>query len=423
MAETLSILFLAANPLTTSRLSLDEEIREIQDKIRGATFQKNMSLEPYLAARPDDLLQAFNEKSPTMVHFSGHGTKAEMILTSPEGNPHPVSQEALTFLFGSLQHKVKMVVLNACFSEAQAKAIAAAVDLTIGMRTPISDAGAIIFAAAFYRAIAFGHSIQEAFNQGRAGLKLQGNGEEDIPQLITRPGIDPEKVTLITPPPHIDYSSLNLAFSSPIRLFFSHRMETLRPLLRGSLLLQLTANNSEPLQRQPSSKDLLRFMEVFIRHLKTERENLEKLFNAIDDAANRWSPLFPPACTSKLNKLVQVAASILGTTRSLLSLTQDMLKELQRKTRQARDERKRRELVLDELKRLAQSSEPLFTTQIAFTMLIGNSFNEFLAVLPDEAWANSNFEPVIWEFRMGDDQPIAGAVEIPEDLKRRLPSQ
>lgn len=421
MAENLSILFLAANPATTNRLALDEEIREIQDKIRGATFQGLLSLEPYLAARPDDLLRAFNEKSPTVVHFSGHGTPtAEIILTSSEGNPHPVAQEALTFLFGSLQHKVKVVVLNACFSESQAKAISSAVDLTIGMRTPISDSGAIVFAAAFYRAIAFGRSIQEAFNQARTGLKLQGRREEDIPQLIMRPGVDPENITLITPPPPIDYSPLNLAFNSPIRLFFSHRMETLRPLLKGSIFLQVTADPSA--QRKIPSKDLLRIVETFIQHLKTERDALDKLYDSLNDAATRWAPLFPAGCASKVNKLVQVTISILGTTRSLLKLAQDMLKDTQHKVRRARDERKRLELVLECLRNLAQASEPLFTMQIAYTLLIGNSFNEFLASLPEEAWRSSDFEPVTWEFRMGDDQPIAGAVEIPEDLRRRISS-
>ena len=55
------ILFLASNPLDTNRLSLDKEIREIRTKIRASEYRDLVKLIPVLAARPDDLLQEFND--------------------------------------------------------------------------------------------------------------------------------------------------------------------------------------------------------------------------------------------------------------------------------------------------------------------------------------------------------------------------
>ena len=58
---------------------------------------------------------------------------------------------------------------------------------------------AIIFAAAFYRALGFGKSVQNAFVQARAALQLEGIPEEGTPQLFTKLGIDPDKVILVNP--------------------------------------------------------------------------------------------------------------------------------------------------------------------------------------------------------------------------------
>jgi hypothetical protein len=75
------ILFVAANPRETSRLELDEEIREISHKIKQSKYRDSLELISLWAARTDDLLQGMNEYKPNIVHFSGHGTRnGEIIL-------------------------------------------------------------------------------------------------------------------------------------------------------------------------------------------------------------------------------------------------------------------------------------------------------------------------------------------------------
>ncbi len=63
----------------------------------------------------------------------------------------------------------------------------------------ISDRAAINFAASFYRAIGFGRSVQEAFDQGKTALALQGIGEEETLELLTRDGVDASEVVLVRP--------------------------------------------------------------------------------------------------------------------------------------------------------------------------------------------------------------------------------
>lgn len=202
MSDKVRILFLAANPKNSSKLRLDEEIREIQARIRAAEFRDTFELVSRWAVRPLDLLQAFNEVQPHVVHFSGHGSgDAELILEDDAGNTKAVSEAALVALFRTAKDSIRLVLLNACHSEGQAQAVSQHIDCTVGMSTGIGDAAAIVFAPTFYGALAFGRSVGQAFEQGRTALMLEGIPEENTPVLLARPGVDALRVGLINRKP------------------------------------------------------------------------------------------------------------------------------------------------------------------------------------------------------------------------------
>lgn len=158
-----------------------------------------MEIVAYWAVQPDDLLQALNEHEPHVIHFSGHGSNAEeIILNDGRGLPQPVSKKALVNLFKTFKGNIRMVLLNACYSQPQAEGIVEHVPCAIGMSNSIGDRAAISFAASFYRAIGFGRTVKEAFDQGVAALMLEGIDEESIPTLLTRPDADAAKIRLVS---------------------------------------------------------------------------------------------------------------------------------------------------------------------------------------------------------------------------------
>ena len=110
-----------------------------------------------------------------------------------------MTTRALKMLFTTLKDNIRLVVLNACYSREQAQALVETIDCVIGMRESIHDETATAFASSFYRAIGFGRSIQEAFEQGITSLLLEGIPEEDIPELLVKEGVDAKKVVLIAP--------------------------------------------------------------------------------------------------------------------------------------------------------------------------------------------------------------------------------
>ena len=194
----IKILFLAANPKSTDPLALDEEIRAIEQKIRATEHRDSLELISKWAVRPDDVIQALNEHKPHVVHFSGHGSEEnEILLVGNNGEEKPVTASALRALFSTLKDNVRLVIFNACYARTQAEAVAEVIDCAIGMNKAIGDDAAIVFAGSFYRGLGFGRSLQEAFDQGKVAIMLEGIPEENTPELLVRENVDPTKIVLV----------------------------------------------------------------------------------------------------------------------------------------------------------------------------------------------------------------------------------
>lgn len=183
----ISILFVAADPTNTTRLRLSEEVREIQERLQSARLRDNFTLYQRWALRPEDLTQALLDLKPQIIHFSGHGLKNGVLCFENElGEMHPVTPDALASLFEQFSAHVMCVVMNACYSNTQAEAIADHVNYVIGMHESISDKAAIAFAVGFYQAIGAGLSIDTAYRLGCIQIRLQGISEYLTPTLIHR---------------------------------------------------------------------------------------------------------------------------------------------------------------------------------------------------------------------------------------------
>lgn len=195
----MKVTFLASNPTSSTQLALDEEARAIEEKVNASRNRDSVIFGTKWAVRPEDLQHILLNEEPQIVHFSGHGSgEAGIVLHSSEQGEHKfIDGEILAELFGIFAEDIKVVILNACFSDVQARAIVKEIDCVIGMADSVGDEAARIFAAAFYRALAFGKSVQAAFDLGLSELKLSGlGGETHIPQLLLRDGVDAKKIRL-----------------------------------------------------------------------------------------------------------------------------------------------------------------------------------------------------------------------------------
>ena len=105
--------------MSSSRLALDEEARSIEEKVRDAKHRDSVVVKTRWAVRPDDLQQALLEIDPSVVHFSGHGggTVGIVMHSADQDKENMVAADALADLFRVLKGDIRVVVLNACYSE------------------------------------------------------------------------------------------------------------------------------------------------------------------------------------------------------------------------------------------------------------------------------------------------------------------
>lgn len=181
---TKTILILAANPKNTARLRLDQEVREIDNGLQRARRRDEFILKQVWAVRRPDFRRAMLDLKPNIVHFCGHGSGEEGIAFEDEnGQAKLISTEALSGFFELFADTVECVVLNACYSEAQAEAIAKHIPHVVGMNKAIGDTAAIEFSIAFYDALGAGESIEFAYKLACNAIQLSGMPENLTPIL------------------------------------------------------------------------------------------------------------------------------------------------------------------------------------------------------------------------------------------------
>lgn len=184
------ILFLAADPSDAARLRLGQELRDIKEKLQLSKERDSFVIDSRESVRPGDITQAIHDFAPQIVHFSGHGANTgELYFESVIGKAQPVEPDALADLFELIAEEVSCVVLNACYSETQAKAISKHIPFVIGMNKAIGDKAAITFAVGFYKALGAGHSFEKAYKFAQVEMKLQKIPENLTPVIYKKDDI------------------------------------------------------------------------------------------------------------------------------------------------------------------------------------------------------------------------------------------
>jgi esterase/lipase superfamily enzyme len=179
------ILILAANPADTDRLRLDQEVKRIKRKLEAGEAGRRYRVETEWAVTASELAGYLLKYTPSIVHFSGHGSPSgEIILEGDNGEAKPVRGRALVGLFETLQG-TETVVLNACYSSEQANALAQAVPQVIGMARSIGDESAIRFAEGFYEGLAYGKDYATSFRLGCLAIDLAALPDAVVPHFTT----------------------------------------------------------------------------------------------------------------------------------------------------------------------------------------------------------------------------------------------
>lgn len=182
--DCFKLLFLASNLGDARTLRLETEIRRVDEHLQRSENRSRFRLEKEFPADAVQLSEYLQRYKPQLVHFGGHGdSEGGIRLAGSAGRTEAVPASALRQIFRFYTSTLRCVVLNACYTETQAAAIAEHIDVVIGMSTAVSDEAAIRFAEGLYQKIFAGWSVKDAFDHGCAIVDASRLQEQDRPQL------------------------------------------------------------------------------------------------------------------------------------------------------------------------------------------------------------------------------------------------
>lgn len=192
------ILFVSANPHWTARLDLGDEMRELLNSLRG----QEIDLMMLPAAQSEDLKVAVASNNIDILHFSGHATEQDgILLRDKDGMEQAVSGSELRQLIEG--GEIKLAFLNACNTEATAKAIENSVDAVIGTTEKLDDEAAKKMTKVFYSVLSGGGSIEQSFDEATKTILDDGfenvymrSGDAADRSLLSSPGSDESAVKI-----------------------------------------------------------------------------------------------------------------------------------------------------------------------------------------------------------------------------------
>lgn len=162
------ILFISANPNNLPKVNSDLEYKKINSVIMTTRLRENYSLKMIPNATRDDILKIIDEK-PYILHIALHGSNIGGIFVM-NGKLNSKNKK-LAFAIGEegiaklLQRTptIKLLFLNACYSDYIIEHIKVFLDYAIGFKNKVPDSIAVEIAERFYTNLSKSATIFHAY--------------------------------------------------------------------------------------------------------------------------------------------------------------------------------------------------------------------------------------------------------------------
>lgn len=183
-----TILFVASNP-TAIKFDFAGELTVIQEA-SSERQPSSLKLVSRWSVSVNGLKSAVEAIRPEIVHLLSPGVDQvtnALVLADKKGRPEYAQPDAVAGAFVHTRLRTpKLVVLNTCHSRLHGEAIAKHAGCVIAMDGVIYDTTAIDFARELYSSLAFGESIESAFNRARAVVADVTPAQAEVPVLLSR---------------------------------------------------------------------------------------------------------------------------------------------------------------------------------------------------------------------------------------------
>ncbi|MCY1008405.1 CHAT domain-containing protein [Nannocystis pusilla] len=195
-SPSLRILFLSANRIMAPRMAIDEELTAIEHALRGRPGECGLVSQVDLT--PDQFIAAIQSHPADILHISAHAENGRIHLQGK--GKQSIGFGELVELLGVTAKKFgppRLVILNACDTEAGLELLCKHVDCAIGMSTRISEHVAYLFTSTFYACLGRGLSVDQAFSVTLLRLQMSDQVSNEAPRLARREGVDTSELVLL----------------------------------------------------------------------------------------------------------------------------------------------------------------------------------------------------------------------------------
>ncbi len=182
--QRLVVVFASMADRNFSRVQLDREIRLVDQAIASASPAYRCEFHLERLTKVSQLEARLLQTRPHVLHFYGHGQRGEEMVRARRR-------------FFAFNPGLRCVVLVPSHSTLEVGAIAEQVDCIIRFSAEANDLEVRSFSAAFYRDLASGGSVWDAFELARANIK--GRAGRNFPRLLA-PRCDPASIVFVAPP-------------------------------------------------------------------------------------------------------------------------------------------------------------------------------------------------------------------------------
>ena len=152
---------------------------------------------PESADSADDLQRRLLDYGIQVMHFAGLANAKRLSFLKPDRHPEMVRNETIVRLFETLTNQIRLVILNACYTETLAQQLAQHIDCVVGMGRQTNDQIATTLSASYYHAVTSGQSVQAAFDLAYIPVETEQGGGHTVPRLKVRTGVNASDVVLI----------------------------------------------------------------------------------------------------------------------------------------------------------------------------------------------------------------------------------
>jgi hypothetical protein len=188
--ESVRVLFISANLDRKRLLNIDRELNEIHTLVDSTDGRDRFDLTAMPNIELTQVARHLQRQRPHVLHFSGHGgPDGALQMRGPGETPINIRPEGLAGLLAVLGGSLKLVVLNACYTDTLAQKIIEQMDVVVlGMTHAVLDPTALQYARGLYQTLFGGATIRASHLAAQAMLVGYGQVDADVPKMRVRDG-------------------------------------------------------------------------------------------------------------------------------------------------------------------------------------------------------------------------------------------